>query len=487
MTISFNGIPVGVRTPGSYVEFSNVRTINGLAVWPTAIMILGQMLAGGSAAPYKPVQIYSPLGGQGPFGQGSMLDRMIQASVGNNSSTPTFAMALPDNGAGVAATQTITVTEQPTVAATIPLYVAGQAVDVGCNAGDALDTVAASIAAAIEADDDLPVTAVSVGAVVTTTCKWKGLTGNGIDIRTAYYASDVMPTGLALTIAAGVAGSGDPDIAAALAALGATQYNFIVHPWTSGGDLAELATELAARRGPMQQIDGVAFSSAKGSMGTLASLGATMNSPDISISECTGPTTPWERAARECAVIALNGTIDPARPFQTLPLAGDMAPNQAEAFTPDEVEALLHDGISPHAVGGGGAVELVRPITTYQTNAAGAPDASYLDVNTMLTLSYLRYSLRVRFAQKFPRMKLADDGITVAPGQAIVTPKTLTAELIALAGDWQAAGLVENLTEFASLLVVQRNANDPSRVDALIPPDIVSGLRVFAAQIQFAF
>ena len=94
---------------------------------------------------------------------------------------------------------------------------------------------------------------------------------------------------------------------------------------------------------------------------------------------------------------------------------------------------MLHDGISTHTVDPGGNVLLERPITTYQLNAAGFPDTSYLDVTTIATLAYLRYTLRARIAQKYPRHKLADDGIAIAPGQAIVTPKTLSAEA-ALAG-----------------------------------------------------
>jgi phage tail sheath gpL-like len=485
--LSFNAIPVGIRTPGSFVEFDSTRAAPNLAPWTTRIMVMGQMLGTGVAAVNTAVRISQLSDATTAFGVGSMLEHMVKALLATNSVTELWAMAVLENAGGTAATKTLTFTVGPTAAGTLPLYVAGKLLSIAVTAGESVTAVAAAVSAAINADTSLPYTAAPVVGVVTLTARWKGLSGNDIDVRTAYATSDVMPAGLAVTIAAGVAGAGNPDVTNALAALGDVQYHFIAFPWTDATNLGLLATELATRRGPLVQMESVAFCSAKGSQGSLATLGGSMNSPDISISECVGPSTTWGRCAKECGTIAFYGSIDPARPFQTLALLGALAASPSERFTRAQRDILLHDGISTHTVDQGGNVMLERPITTYQVSPAGFADPSYLDVNTMLTLGYLRYTLRARIALKYPRHKLADDGIAIAPGQAIVTPKTLTAELVALAGDWEAAGLVENLDQFRQLLIVERDANDPSRVNALVPPDIVSGLRVFAAQIQFAF
>jgi phage tail sheath gpL-like len=485
--LEFNSIPLSILTPGSFVEFDDSRAQPSLALRPLRILIMGQMLAAGVGAPLTPYPVRSPAASQKQFGRASMVDRMIKALWKTNSTTELWAIGLDDNGAGVAATHTITVTHAPTAAGTLALYIAGTLVDVAVAATDLVADVATNIAAAINANLDLPVTAVAAAAVVTTTCIWKGLTGNDIDFRLNYFEGDESPDGLTITFAAGTAGAGNPDITAALAALGDQQYHVIAFPWTDGVNLALLATELAARRGPLQMIEGLAFSSAKGTLGQLATLGALPNSPDISISEARGPATTWERCAREAGTIAFYGGIDPARPFQTLALAGDIAPKPVERFVREDRDTLLHDGISTHVVDPGGNVLLERPITTYLVNPDGAPDAAYLDVTTMLTLGYLRYTLRARIAAKYPRHKLMDDGDPIPPGQPIVTPKTLNAELVCLARDWEAAGLVDNIDEFKSLLIVERDKTDRSRVNALIPPDIISGLRVFAGQIQFAF
>ena len=112
-------------------------------------------------------------------------------------------------------------------------------------------------------------------------------------------------------------------------------------------------------------------------------------------------------------------------------------------------------------------------------------DASYLDVTTPATLGYIRYATRARITQKFPRHKLANDGTAFGPGQAIVTPGIIRAELLALFRELELQGLVEDFDQYKADLIVERNANDPNRIDVLSPPNLVNQLRVFAEQIQF--
>ena len=156
-----------------------------------------------------------------------------------------------------------------------------------------------------------------------------------------------------------------------------------------------------------------------------------------------------------------------------------------DRLTDDERNLLLYDGISTLLVDAGGKVRIERMITTYKTNAFGAPDASYLDVNTILTLSYLRYDLRNYILRKYPRHKLANDGTRFGPGQAIVTPKLMKSEIIAKFREWEGIGLVEDISQFKNDLIVERNQSDPNRLDVMIPPNLVNQLIVTAAQIGF--
>jgi len=166
-------------------------------------------------------------------------------------------------------------------------------------------------------------------------------------------------------------------------------------------------------------------------------------------------------------------------------LSGVLPPSEADRFTVAERNLLLHDGISTFFVDAGGKVRLEAMITTYQENAFGAPDESYLYLNTLLTLSYLRYDFRTYFLNKYPRYKLASDGTKFGAGQAIITPKIGKAEAIAWFREKEEQGLVENFEAFKRDLIVERNEQNPNRLDFLLPPDLVNQLRIIGAQIQF--
>jgi phage tail sheath gpL-like len=80
---------------------------------------------------------------------------------------------------------------------------------------------------------------------------------------------------------------------------------------------------------------------------------------------------------------------------------------------------------------------------------------------------------------------LSDDGTRFGAGQAIVTPKIIKAELISEYRIDEFNGLVENGNAFKANLIVERDPNDPNRINVLYPPDLVNQLRIFAVLAQF--
>lgn len=486
MTISFNSIPVSLRTPGTYVEFDSTRAAQGLPVMPQKILVLGQKLAAGTALANTPVVVNSPAEAVTLFGRGSQLARMFAKLKAANALTETWAIPMADNDAGVAATKTITITGPATSAGTLALLIAGDLVPVGVASAASATTVATAIAAAVNAALDLPVTATSALGVVTLTARQKGENGNDIDVRVNYRQGEVTPAGLTVAVANVTAGAGNPDVTAALAAIGDTWFNTWVVAWNDDANVDLIDTDLAERWGPLHPIDALAFAGARGTQGALATLGGARNGPHVAIMGAkASPTSPCEWAAVYGAVAAYYGGIDPNRPLQTLTLPGVLPPAPTDRFTRAEREALLHDGISTFVVDSGGAVLIERAITTYQTNAQGVEDIAYLDVEPRRLLSYLRYSVIARISTKYPRHKLANDGTAVGAGLAVVTPSTLRAELIGLAKEWEEAGYVENIDAFKSGLIVERDASDRDQVNALIPPDLVNAFRKSANKIQF--
>ncbi len=482
--ISFNAIPLTLRTPGQYLEFDNSQAMRGLPAVAHKVLVIGMRLATGTINANVPTKILSASQAEQAFGRGSQLANMLTAFKVANRTLDVTAIAVDELGAGTAATGTITVTAGPSVAGTFALYVGGVRLQVGVAAGASATVVAAAIVAAVNAATQLPVTAANAAGVVTLTARHKGVEGNSIDVRLNYYAGEMLPAGLTMNIAPLSNGAGNPNIADAIAAMTDVQYNTLAIGFNDSATLAEVTGLLAVRWGPLDQNEGHAFVGASGSHAALITLGDAQNSPHLTILGAgRSPTAPWIWAAVAAAVDAAE--TDPARPRQTLLLPGLLAPAEADRFDRDERNLLLYDGISTTVVDSGDLVRVERFITTYQEEATGNPDESYLNIETVRTLAYIRYAVRTRIAARFPRHKLADDGTNYGPGQAVATPSVIRMELLHLFRELEEAGLVENFDQFKADLIVERNASDRDRVDALIPPDLINQLRVFAGLVQF--
>lgn len=484
--ITFNTIPIDIRTPGQYVEIDNGKAVRGLPSMNRRMLFIGNKLATGTAAVGTLQRINSAAEAAGLFGRGSVLHEMLTAARAANKESDMWAIGLADLVEGVQATFTATVTVTTAEPGTLALYVNGTKINVGVSLNDSAATIATAMAAAVNAWADGPVTASSAAGVVTLTARHKGQFGSDIDVRMNYYADDVGPKGVTVAIAAGVAGSGNPDVATALAAISLESFYTIVTPYTDTASIVAIETELASRWGGMDMRAGHLFGAIRGTHGALTTAGSARNSPHSTfIGVKSAPTPAYQWAAVFAAVCEFNGAIDPARPLQTLVLPGVLPPALADRFTRQERNLLLRDGISTFTVDQGGNVLIERVVTTYQTNAYGIDDVSYLDLETKWTVDYMRYAFRARIALRFPRHKLADDGTNFAPGQAIATPSIIKSELLDVARQLELAGILEGFDQFKNDLIVVRSMSDRNRVNCILPPDVVNQFRVFAASVQF--
>ena len=481
-------IPPTLRVPFVGVQFDGSQAQQGPALLVYRAILFVQKLSTGAAAPDTFVRATGVADAIAACGRGSQAHRAGIGWFASNKTTELWLGVLADPTSGAIASGTIVVGGTATAGGTIPLYAGGVLVAVGVNVGDAAAIIAGNIASAINGNPDLPVTASATAATVTITFRHKGALGNGYDVRNCFNAGEALPAGVTLTSTVLAGGTGAPSLTNLISAMDPLWFQIWSHPYTDATSLTAIEGELASRLGPMRSIDGLAITSASGTLSALATLGASRNSPSSVIVAQPGanPLTPsWEFAAEVAALVAREGAIDPARPFQTLALSNAMPVAELDQFNPAERDLLLHDGIATTKLAAGGVVQLERIITTYQTNPSGQPDATYLDATTMLTLQYLRYAFRVLFANKYPRHKLADDGTRFEPGQPVMTPSLARAEALTWFGDMEGLGLVEDADQFKRDLVVVRSKTDPSRLEFLIPPNLVNGLVVVAADLQF--
>lgn len=493
MSVSFNAISLDILTPGSYVEFDASNATQGLTLQPHDVLAIGCKLAAGSAASNIPKRVTSDAEADALFGVGSQAAEMCRAARKQNSGVSLWCIGQPEAAGSVKAVGAFTYAGTATEAGTLVHYIAGHRIPVAVTSGMTAAALETAAVAAIQAHKDyarMPVTVAADAGVgvdaAAVTCKWGGSSGNGIDLRVSYFEGEKVPAGITVTITAMASGATDPATADAIANFGDRQWNTILLGSSEAANLTAIEAELLERFGPMVQQEGHCFIAKKDTLSALTTFGDGRNSMLVT---CIGmpsmPTPPWIVAAAAGMESAFQSTIDPARPLQTLVLKGVLPPAESARFIREERDTLLRDGISTFTVSASGVVAIERLITMYQENAAGLADRSYLDLTTLRTLAFLRYSLRAHFANKYPRHKLADDGTQFDPGQAVITPSIARGEVLYLFGQWERAGLVEGAEQFASQLIVQRSATDPNRMDMVIPPDLINGFSVLAARMGF--
>ena len=486
MAVSFNTIPNTVRVPLAYVEFDNSQAITGTPVKNNKTLVLGLRLPTGNITAGQPVRITRSEQAVTAFGRGSMLAEMLCAFMRANPYSDLYALALDDVADPVCATGKITVTGTCSAAGQIALLVAGVRVPVTARANDTSATIANRVAEAVNTNAALPVTASVSGSEVTLTCRWGGITGNDVDVRVNYFTGETVPAGIAVDVSGMAGGVGNPDVSQAIAALGDTWWTDIVNPFTDTNNLNLLSEELQSRWGGIRQIDGLCWIAYRGTHAQASTFALSRNDYLFTcIPTNISPEPPYIWASVNAAVCTYALNIDPARPVQTLELTDIKPPAVADRWQWNERNLHLFDGLSAYNINANGAVQLDRVITMYRVNKYNVEDPSYLDVETIKTLSYIRYAIRSRITQRFPRHKLADDGTRFGVGQAIVTPSVIRAELIALFTELESAGLVENFDAYKNSLIVERDANDRNRINVLSNDDLVNQFRIYAHSIQF--
>jgi phage tail sheath gpL-like len=490
--ISFNTIPSVWREPGNFIEIDNSRAITGLNLFQTRLLIITPRLSSGTVPEKTLTLVNSSEEGKKFIGQGSVGANMIKAIKDNGYNVQCYFISLDDDSDGTAATGTITVSGTATENGTIFLYVGGKLVQAAVKKGDTAATIASAINAAINANADLPVTSGVSTSTVTVTFRHKGTLGNQLDLRLNYYGREggqQTPAGITVTLPVTgflTGGATDPVVQDAIDVLPDEIYDYIVTPFTDATNLGALETELADRWTGMRMLEGHAFCAKVGTVSALTTFGTGRNSPHVTVMGFyDSPTPTWEWASAVASQVAFRASQDPARPYNDLSLVNVLAPPPLSRFTLQERNGLLFDGVSTFTVDRAGMVWLSRIITMYQTSNVDTPDPSYLDFTTMATLAYLRQDLRVFENLTYRGFSIVDDGTRIPEGKKITSPKLVRADIIGRSLLWEAAGLIEDVDQFANDLIVERNTSDRNRLDILLPPNLVNPLYVIANQIQF--
>ena len=498
MTVAFNNMPGDIRVPLFYAEVNaGTPPYSGIS----RLLLMGRKLGGGALTALTPQNIGS---GDPNYlgGLGSMLADMIAFARWHNPIGEIWVMDVGDPAGGVAAAGAIAITGTATASGTLVRYVAGERYQVGVAVGDTAAVVAAALTAAIgkgyakfNRRMGAPVTATAATGTITLTARHTGVEGNGIRIESGLDGDELDPPGLTVAITPMSGGAGVVDMATAFAALGSIQFDWIASPYAAAAQLNAardfLSDSGAGRWSPTVGLDGHYLTINNGNLSAQTTLGVTRNDRHASILAVLNHPHPlWSIIAGVAGWVSfsknlgrpLTEAVEIARPLQTLVVSGLRPPKAgSDRWAQADRQSLYSNGMSALIVNQDGSVAIDRILTTYQFNAYGAADISFLSISSIAIAAYAKRYLRLAITSTYPRHVLRDDNPRGLQG--VVTPPQARATIVhAYTELSEIGGIVEKPALFAKYLIVERSS-DPNRLNAYLPVDAANEFTVFAANI----
>lgn len=479
--IQFDEIPATNEVPNSLTE---VQSSGPSGAEPKKVLIIGQRLAGGGVDADVPFAARGETSGDAAGGRGSQVGDMVRVYRELDPTAEVDGIGLDDDESGVAASGAIGITGTATASGELALLIGGKRSRVGVPNGTAAADVLTSLKAAIDADEWRYVTTGAIAAdAFPVTCRWKGPSGNDIEI---HVVSKV--PGLTVEITDMADGATAPSLDDAIAAVASGDYDTVVLGLSDVDSLEAIEAELERRFGPVVEMSGSGFYGVrvtKTNLSTVISAQANRNSQHaIPISTGGSPTPPWIFAAQAAARDTTTYARDPGIPRadQTLPKC--IAPAKGEHLEHSERSLLLAAGVSTFDVVAR-RCQIERLVTSYKRDAQGQPDRKFREVTTMRIIQDYRRKWR-RHSLPLRTRKLIDDGTPVKPGIRFVTPGAGKAMMDAFYADYATTGNVQQIERFIEQSRCERHPvdQDRNRLDFFHPVRVGDIVITVATAIQ---
>lgn len=491
MSITFNLVPSNAAASAVFVEEEAVNRGTGSPVIPRKVLVLGQYNIGKSPTVNVAQLILSKADIWDRAGRGSMSALMIKVIIENAGGAPVYWLPLADDGAAVAATGTIVVSGTATETGTLSVYVGGVSVPVAVTSGDLHTAVATALETAVNANLDLPVTASDAAGTVTFTPRWKGESGNQIQIETNRADTESTPAGITIVttdIGDVVAGATDPVLTTALANLGSIWYTEIACPYNHDTPLTALEVSGDARIDPGVKQP---FAGITGYTGTYADLITALSSRNSAWTSYVpvhgSPTPAFMIAASAAAIFSRYQQAIPGRPMKGLVLP-DVIAGDTNDITSGNRDAAVKAGGS-HTYNQPDDTVTIGDLCTTKTTetGSGADTEDWRFTIIIPNLQFKIYALEQTFlVSPFDRAVVLADGSGKGPTYAI-RPSTVKGYAISLVDDWIERGMSTDRDTIVAGIVAEINSGNAGRIDLLIPDTPSAGLRILAAKLEWAF
>lgn len=405
MTIVTN-VSNSLLRPQTFHTYNVSRQGGQLTNVPLSIALIGAQSSAATATANTIYDVTSltPQQTDAMFGQSSEIALMRRQSIlcANTFGQGPRVICVPvAESSGVKNVQTITATGTATAAGNLLVAIAGRVFSVGVNIGDTQNTVAASIANALNTRPaEIPVIVTVATNVVTLTHATKGI--NGVDVVVTI---NQQVAGVTCAVATSVAGTGATDHQPALTAIAPFRYDGIVFANHASADITEILADIAIRWAANSKVWALYFVAEMGSIGTATALAAAGNDKALQVMSMQGClNTAGEMATTHAMMVfsreRLNASYDNFR----VPL---YPPPAATIYTPAQIETALAAGLTPFT----GIFDSTRALVTNMakceraitshTTLNGQPDPTVRDIGIPRTMIGVAVQIDIAAEQRF--------------------------------------------------------------------------------------
>lgn len=416
-------------TPNSLAQINavgvqNVQLKAGASVLNRKIVIVGTYDNSKTIVDDTLAQIFSPEDAASKYGFGSMLHRLAIWADKGAKGVETWVVPQAEAGGAVAASGDITFVASGIQAGTMYLYISGELVNFTVADADTAADIATKCVAAINANDDINVTAAVNGGVpeqVDVTSKTLGTYGNDVSISFNEINGQEFPTGLtSATVTPMASGAGLPDIQDALDGLGvgdAQNENYFTDFIFGYGQDATTLNLISAYNGtgnifegnyakevmrPFRTLTGDVVAGSSG-LSALIALGDGRKLDRTSgiIAVPDSPNHPSEIAAQAMGIqTRLNNTL--AEENAGGQVLADVIPGAKDQRWSDDYDnrdLAVNAGISPTKIVSG-AVTIQNLVTFYHPDNVPSGNNGYRNQRNISLLQNISNSVRENFDQE---------------------------------------------------------------------------------------
>ena len=483
--ISITGLSASDPVPGVYMEVNFAAgPASGSGAVYEAVILANKTAAGSGVVntqiygPDSPVQLQTDEQAKAIMGSGSEAHLMWRefAKLGL-----TARVLLVTESAGANATGTITLTTNATGSGTLRLYICDAVLEVGIVSGDSVTTIAAAMVSAINAKDDLPVTATNALGVITVTAKNKGPRSNSLRFMPLIVGSSVGTTVSPTVDTAMSGGTTADDVTTAISTLSAGRYYYIVHAHNDATNIGLIKAHVNSSALP---IVGKRQRHVTALCGDLSSSNAVSTAVNAERAEI-----PWSeqcpygstRLAAHLGATYLLG--EQPENFRTnfasygndsataktwnVPSARSTSAWPSRA----SISSALLAGLSPVGVNANGSTYLVNRVTTRTLSGANA-DYRISRAHKVTIMDRIADELVSMAVLQYSGKRLANDPKKGErfPTDPVVTPQLYRGSVTLILEKYaRDLGLIERLDETLSAMVVARQQSNRARLGVSAP------------------